>query len=73
MKLRVTVKPGSSQSKIIQTDEGLTLYTHERAHDGEANTAVIKMLSKYYNVNKSSITIISGHKSRHKLIEIIGQ
>ena len=69
MKYSITVKPGSSQEKIIETDNSLTIYLRAKAHDGEANDALIKLLSKYFNVPKTSIKIIRGAKSRTKIIE----
>lgn len=72
MKIQVTVKPGAKQEKIISSDDGLTVYLHARAHDGEANVALIKALSDYYGVSKSQVEIISGLKGRQKLVEITG-
>lgn len=70
-KYSVLVKPGSSQEKIVQTnDYELTIYLHARAHDGEANTSLIKLLAKYFDVPKTSIQIVSGQKSRTKIIKI---
>ncbi len=70
MKYSITVKPGSSQEKIIETSPGeLVVYLRAKAHDGEANNALIKLLSKYYKVPKTSIKIIRGAKSKSKIIE----
>ncbi|MBQ2672645.1 DUF167 domain-containing protein [Candidatus Saccharibacteria bacterium] len=70
MKYSITVKPGSSQEKIIETSPGeLVVYLRAKAHDGEANDALIKLLSKYYKVPKTSIKIIRGAKSKSKIIE----
>ena len=70
MKYQVTVKPGSSQEKIVQTaDDELTVYLRAKPHDGEANDALIKLLSKHFKVAKTTIKITSGTKSRTKLIE----
>ena len=70
MRYAIKVKPGSSQEKIVETNEGeLTIYLRAKAHDGEANDALIKMLSKYYKVPKTSINIIRGAKSKSKIIE----
>jgi uncharacterized protein len=38
--------------------------------DGEANAAVIKLLSKKLGVPKGSIEIVSGETSRHKRIAV---
>lgn len=67
----VTVKPGSSQEKIIETaPDSLTVYLRAKPHDGEANVALIKLLSKHFDVPKTSIKIVRGVHSRIKYIEI---
>ena len=69
-KYLVTVKPGSSQEKIVTTGENeLTVYLRAKPHDGEANTALIKLLSKHFNVPKTTINIVRGSKSKIKTIE----
>ena len=69
-KYLVTVKPGSSKEQITETAPGeLTVYLRARPHDGEANTALIKLLSKHLKVPKTSIAIIRGPHSRTKTIE----
>ena len=71
MRYSVTVKPGSSQEKIVELSENeLTIFMHARAHDGEANAALVKMLAKYFGVAKGSVRIVQGAKSRRKVIEI---
>ena len=66
----VTVKPGSSQEKIIETAPGeLTVYLRSKPHDGEANTALVKLLSKHFKIPKTTIKITRGHKSRIKTVE----
>lgn len=69
-KYSVLVKPGSSQEKVIKTDESeIIVYIRAKAHDGEANEALIKTLAKYFNVPKTSLRIVRGATSRHKIIE----
>ena len=69
-KYLVTVKPGSSKEQITETAPGeLTVYLRARPHDGEANAALIKLLSKHFKVPKTSITITRGSHSRTKTIE----
>ena len=71
MNYSITVKPGSSQEKIVETAPGeLTVYLRAKPHDGEANTALIKLLSKHFKVGKTTIKITNGQKSRKKIIEI---
>ena len=70
MRYQITVKPGTSQEKIVTTgDNELTIYLRAKAHDGEANEALIKLLSKHFDVAKTSIKIIRGANSRVKIIE----
>ena len=74
MRVNVTVKPGSSQEKIVEnvvSDEvrELMIWTHARAHDGEANKKVIEALADYYNVPKTSITLVRGATSKIKVFE----
>ena len=64
------VKPGTSQEKVIEVTPGeLTVYLRAKPHDGEANTALIKILAKYFGIPKTSIKITRGSKSRVKTIE----
>lgn len=66
----ITVKPGSSQEKIVKNPDGtFTVYLRANPHDGEANTALVKLLAKYFDVPKTSIRVTRGVKSRHKSIE----
>ena len=72
MNIQVTVKPGAKCQKIVVSDDGsLVVYLHARAHDGEANVALIRALSDYYGVSKSCIEILKGQKSHQKVVEII--
>lgn len=75
MKVFVTVKPGSSQEKVVENivDEDtreVTIWTHARAHDGEANKKVMEILSDYYKVPKTSITLVRGATSKQKVFEL---
>ena len=70
MKYTVTVKPGSSQEKVVVTGEyEITVYLRAKPHDGEANTALVKILAKHFDVSKTSIKITHGTHSRTKIIE----
>lgn len=71
MKYTITVKPGSSQEKIVEkSPDELIVYLRAKAHDGEANKALTSLLAKTYKVPKTSIKILRGSKSRQKLIEL---
>jgi uncharacterized protein len=69
-KYQITVKPGNSQEKIVATDDQkLIVYLRTKPHDGEANSALIKILAKHLNIPKTSLKITRGQKSRTKIIE----
>ena len=71
MNVQVVVKPGAKQEKIVASDNELTVYLHARAHDGEANAALVRALADYYGVSKSCVTIFRGQKSHQKVVEIL--
>lgn len=72
MIISVKVKPGSKKGDLLeQTSKNeYTAFLRARAHDGEANTALVKLLADFFNVPKTSIRIKSGATSRTKLIEL---
>ena len=71
-RFEIIVKPGTSQEKIVKNDDGsLTVYLRAKAHDGEANKALVKVLAKYFDVAKSRVKIIQGQNSRKKVIEVV--
>ncbi len=55
---------------IISENETLKVYTREPFENNRANIDIIKQLSKFYKVHESSIKIVSGLKSRKKIIKI---
>lgn len=57
--------------KVEQLDlEEYKVWVTAAPSEGDANEAVIEILSDYFNVAKSLIHIKSGNKSKHKLIEV---
>jgi len=68
----VYVKPGSKKGPSVEKtgEDSLTVYISERPHDGKANAALIKLLSKHFNVSKSQVEIVRGEKSKQKNINI---
>jgi uncharacterized protein len=52
-------------------DDEIFIGINSKPQKGEANKELIYKISKYFNVNTSQLRIISGQKSRKKLIQII--
>jgi uncharacterized protein (TIGR00251 family) len=68
----VRVIPRAKQNSITTDADGtIRVHTTTAPTDGKANDAVICMLAKHFNVQKSAINIIRGHTSHNKTIEVI--
>lgn len=68
----VTVKPNSKKGPLVLVEgNNLTVFLREKPIDGEANTALIKILAKHFRVAKSQVIIKSGTHGRKKIVEII--
>ncbi len=68
----VVVKPNSKKGPLVIADNNaLTVYLREKPVDGEANIALIKLLSKHFGVAKSCVVIKTGSRGRKKLVEIL--
>ena len=70
MKIKLSVKPNSKKSEIINVDGVITAYLKSAAINNKANIELIKLLAKHYKVTQSSIIIKHGSTSHQKLIEI---
>ena len=72
MIITAKVKPGSKQGdKIEKLEDGTyIIYLRARAHDGEANAALVKLLADHFDVAKTSIKSKSGLSARTKIIEL---
>jgi len=70
MKIKVRVKPNSKTEELGREGDSFILKVKEPAREGRANQAVIKLLAEHFSVPKSQVRIISGFKSRNKVIEI---
>jgi uncharacterized protein YggU (UPF0235/DUF167 family) len=68
----ITVKPGSKKGPLVEVGASgeLTVFVRERAVDGAANAGVVALLAAHFDVPKSRITIVRGHASRSKLIDV---
>lgn len=69
----VKVVPRSSRNQVVGFDQGkLKIRITALPLEGAANEAVLEFLGKCLERPKSSMSIISGHQSKHKRIKIIG-
>lgn len=71
MRLTIKVHPKASRAKIVRSGDLITdIYVTVVPENGKANDEVIKLLSKNLKIAKSKITIVSGHTSKIKIIDI---
>jgi len=70
--LRVRVKPGSSRGPLVETDPdgGLVVHVRERAVEGAANAAVVRIVAEHFGIPRSRVGIRRGHAARFKTLEI---
>lgn len=71
MKIFVKVKAGAKQEKIEKVGENkYNVFIKERPQKGAANRGLVKAVARYLGVSSNHVSIISGHKSRNKIVEI---
>jgi len=70
MTIEVVVKTNSKESKVVIKGNVYCVYTKSPAKEGKANEEVIELLSKHFDIPKSTISIKQGFKYRRKIIQI---
>ena len=73
VKIRVKVIPNSRTHEVIREGDGFLVKVKEPPKEGKANKAVMESLARYFSVPQGSIRILSGLKSRNKVIEVSGR
>jgi uncharacterized protein (TIGR00251 family) len=73
VRLAVKVKPKSSPQGIVGIqDNRMVIRLTSPAVDGQANFALVSFLSKLLRIKKTEVLLVSGEKSRSKLLELSG-
>lgn len=70
MIFNIRVSPRSSRNRVEQIGNTLKVYLTKPAADGLANAQLMDLLSTHFGIKKYQVSIKSGEKSRHKLVEI---
>ena len=72
MKIIVKAKPGSKEDKVEKiSDNEFIVYVKAFPIAGRANDSIIRLLADYFNKKPYLLTIVSGHFSRIKVIEVL--
>jgi uncharacterized protein (TIGR00251 family) len=69
--VRVTPRAGRSSIGGWVGDE-LSVHVTPAPDDGKANAAVCELVGKAIGVPKTSVCVVQGASSRHKLLEVSG-
>ncbi len=70
MKIEILVKTGTSRSNISKEGDIYLVYLRSEPKNNSANIELINLLSNYFEISKTSITILKGLRSKYKLVEI---
>lgn len=69
IQVKILAKPGAKQNQITDSSpEGIGVQIAAPPVEGEANTELVKYLSKVLGVRKSDVSLDRGSKSRNKVI-----
>ncbi len=72
MKLSVKVTASAGEALVEKIDEtSFHVWVRQAPVDGQANAAVCRALAKYFDVAPSRVSVVRGHTSRNKIIEIL--
>lgn len=71
MTVAVIAHPASKRPRVEKDLLGeIHVYVSEPPLEGKANNAVAHALSKYFEVKRSEVILVSGEKSKNKIFEI---
>jgi uncharacterized protein (TIGR00251 family) len=71
MKIQVKTKPNSRTEEVSQEGDSFIVKVKEPPREGKANQAVIRLLTEHFGVPKSQVRILSGSKSKNKVVEVV--
>lgn len=71
IKILILAKPGSKQNNITNfCEDGVGVQINAPPVEGQANTELVKYMSKCLGLRKSDVCLAQGSKSRHKTLTI---
>lgn len=70
--IKLKVIPKSGKRSVEPRDDGWRIYLKSLPEDGKANAELIRILAKFLKVTQSHISILKGHTSKNKTVDISG-
>lgn len=72
MRIYIKVSPRSSKNEVVKVSEGeYKVKLTAPPVDGQANDALIKLLSQHFKVSKSEVLIVGGKTAKIKIVDIL--
>ena len=72
-RLRLRVSPGARRTEIAgRHGDGWKIRVAAAPENGRANEAVRRLLAEELGLPRNSVTIVSGHTAREKVVELQG-
>ncbi|MEP6813208.1 MAG: DUF167 domain-containing protein [Actinomycetota bacterium] len=72
-RVRLRVSPGSGRAAIVgRYGDGWKVRVTAAPEHGRANDAVLRLLADALSLPRESLTIVSGHGARDKIVELTG-
>ena len=71
--MRLRVSPGAGRAAIVgRYGDGWKVRVTAAPEHGRANDAVLRLLADALSLPRESLTLVSGHSGRDKIVELTG-
>jgi uncharacterized protein len=72
-RLRLRVVPGARDSRLVgRYGDAWKVQVSAAPERGSANDAVVRLLADLLSVPRNEVLLVSGHRSRDKIVELAG-
>lgn len=72
MKINIKVNTNAKNNSVTKIDESnYSVAVNTSPEQGKANKKIIDLLADYFEVKKSQVFIVSGKKSKNKVVDIV--
>src|SRR4051812_1159333 len=72
-RVRLRVAPGAKRASVVgRHGEAWKVRVAAPPDNGRANDAVVRLLAQTLDVPRESVTLVSGHTARDKIVELTG-
>jgi uncharacterized protein (TIGR00251 family) len=72
-RVRLRVSPGANSARVVgRHGEAWKIRVAAPAEGGRANEAVVRLLAETLSLSRNSVTLVSGHGARDKIVQLTG-